>query len=247
MPIISTTPTRPLPPQEIALPDADPGRGAVAAGKRRKRFYLGCLLPFLLLLGLALFPFAWNGWLERRYAAAIYAADEVPAERVAIVFGAAVYRNGRLSPMLQDRVDTAIELYQAGKVARLLFSGDNRDPYYDEPGRMRDYAVARGVPAGVIELDAAGLRTYDTCYRAQHIFGVERAILVTQAFHLPRALFTCDSLGLAVVGVTADRRTYSAASMAWSENREFLARLQALVDVLRREPATILGEPVPLD
>jgi SanA protein len=165
---------------------------------------------------------------------------------VAIVFGARVYSSGRLSAMLMDRVETAVQLYEAGKVEKLLLSGDNSSQYYNEPGAMMAYAIQRGVPEEDIQLDYAGLRTYDTCYRAQAIFELESAVLVTQRFHLPRAIFTCDQLGMTVFGVAADRREYHPRSIAWSEMREVPATVMALVDVIRRRPPMFLGDPIPL-
>ena len=201
---------------------------------------LGVGLSLVAIVGL------WPGWLDRYYSRFIYPADEVPPARVAIVFGARVYPNGRLSAMLQDRMETAVQLYQAGKVQKLLLSGDNRFEDYNEPGQMKVYAVSRGVPAEDIQLDYAGRRTYDTCYRAGAIFQLKSAILVTQAFHLPRALFTCRNLGLAAVGVSADLQPYHPRSIGWSKLREIPATFVALVDVLRRQPAPVLGEPIPI-
>ena len=148
--------------------------------------------------------------------------------------------------MLGDRVETAVQLYLAGKVDKLLLSGDNRVKEYDEPGRMMDYALARGVPAEDIQPDYAGRRTYDTCYRAREVFGLTSAVLVTQEFHLPRALFTCERLGLDVVGVAADRQSYSRRSIAWSTVREFPALLIALFDAIRQAPPPVLGDPIPI-
>lgn len=165
-----------------------------------------------------------------------------PSEPVALVFGGGIYADGRLSPMLQDRMDTAIQLYQAGKVRKLLVSGDNRFLDYDEPGRMYDYAVAHGVPARDVVRDYAGRRTYDTCYRAGAIFGVQRAILVTQRFHLYRAMYTCDSLGLDVVGLAADRRTYGNEPYYWF--RDAVATLAAWFDVAILHPEPVLGEKI---
>lgn len=155
-----------------------------------------------------------------------------------MVFGAAVYANGRLSPVLRDRVDTAIDLYKAGKVGRILVSGDNRSANYDEPGAMMAYAIDQGVDPDHITADRAGHRTYDTCYRANHVFDIRNAVLVTQQFHLPRALLTCEGLGVAAVGVIADKRPYRGAS--WYEIRETGATLVALWDVVRREPPPLL-------
>ncbi len=165
-----------------------------------------------------------------------------PSEPVALVFGGGIYADGRLSPMLQDRMDTAIQLYQAGKVRKLLVSGDNRFLDYDEPGRMYDYAVAHGVPARDVVRDYAGRRTYDTCYRAGAIFGVQRAILITQRFHLYRAMYTCDSLGLDVVGLAADRRAYGSEPYYWL--RDAVATLAAWFDVTILRPEPVLGDKI---
>ena len=191
------------------------------------------------------FPIAWRAWVDWRYAPSIYAPEDAPTARVALVLGARVYPSGRLSAMLRDRVDTAVALYQAGKVDKLVMSGA-RGADYDEPGSMMARAVELGVPAADIQADYGGLRTYDSCYRAKEIFLIEDAIVVTQQFHLPRALFLCESLGVHVAGVVADQRTYSARSIAWSELREVPATFLALADVVRREPPPILGEPAPI-
>ncbi len=172
------------------------------------------------------------------YHRAMYSPLETPPRQVAVVFGAAVYGNGRLSPVLRDRVDTAIALYESGQVDQILVSGDNSSLYYDEPGSMMAYAIERGVDPADILADRAGHRTYDTCYRASHVFEIENAILVTQAFHLPRALLTCQGLGIDVVGATADRRPYRDAG--WYEIRETAATLVAAWDVLRREPPPLV-------
>jgi SanA protein len=188
----------------------------------------------------------WLWWVEWHYSRFIYAAADLPPERVAIVFGARVYPDGRLSAMLRDRVDTAVQLYQAGKVQKLLLSGDNSVADYNEPAHMQAHALQQGVPAEDIQLDYAGRRTYDTCYRARAIFGLQSAVLVTQEFHLPRALFTCRSLGVETVGVAADLRIYHPRSLGWSKLREAPATLAALLDVIRRQPAAILGDPIPI-
>jgi SanA protein len=117
---------------------------------------------------------------------------------------------------------------------------------YNEPQAMKDYALGLGVPEEDIVLDYAGRRTYDTCYRAKTIFQLDSAVLVTQDFHLPRALFTCRNLGVEAVGVSADLRPYHPISMSWSTSREFLATLRAMVDVIRQQPAAVLGEPIPI-
>jgi SanA protein len=141
-------------------------------------------------------------------------------------------------------METAIALYEGGQVQKILVSGDNREASYNEPGAMMAYAIQRGIPQADIQPDYAGLRTYDTCYRAKHIFKVESAVLITQDFHLPRALFTCNALGIKAIGVTADRQPYRAAR--WYETRETAATLVALFDVIRRQQPAILGDPIPI-
>ena len=211
---------------------------------RRRSWIVGALL--LIVCAAALFPFAWQRWVQWRYSPIIVAASAVEPTRVAIVFGARVYGEGRLSSMVRDRVETAIELYEAGAVEKLLVSGDNQFAEYNEPADMMTYAIGRGVPAEDIQPDYGGRRTYDTCYRARNIFGVEEAILVTQQFHLPRALFTCGALGMEVQGVAADKRAYSQRSLAWSESRELPATVVALLDVVRRSPPPVMGDPIPI-
>lgn len=198
----------------------------------------GCLTLVIAILILALSPVLWRTGVKLYYQRTIFNVVDVPERPVAIVFGAAVYGNGRLSPILRDRVDTAIALYRAGQVKHIIVSGDNRAADYDEPGAMMAYAIERGVAPSAITADRAGHRTYDTCYRASHVFDVTEAVLVTQAFHLPRALLTCEGLGIKAVGAVADQRPYRDAG--WYEIRETAATLVAAWDVVRREPPPLL-------
>lgn len=176
----------------------------------------------------------------------IYPPEEVPARPVAIVFGAGLWRDGSPTPVLRDRVATAVGLYFAGKVDKLLMSGDNTTLYYNEPGAMREYALELGMPDEAIVLDYAGRRTFDTCYRAKAIFGVQSAILVTQDFHLPRALYICDALYLDAVGVSADIQPYRRSSLLIWNLRELFATLTALVDVHILHPLPVLGKYEPI-
>ncbi len=179
-------------------------------------------------------------------ASKIYPSEDVPPTRVAIVFGAGLWRDGRPTAVLRDRVSKAAELFFQGKVEKLLMSGDNSTPDYNEPGAMRDYALDLGVPTEAIVLDYAGRRTYDTCYRAREIFGINNALLVTQNFHLPRALYTCSKLGVQAVGVPADQRTYTFDSWLWWHIRETPATLVALWEIYISHPIPILGEKEPI-
>jgi SanA protein len=169
-----------------------------------------------------------------------------PQGKTAVVFGAGLYRDGSPSPVLRDRVSTAAELYKAGKVEKLLMSGDNSTLSYNEPGAMKKYALQLGIPEDAIVLHYAARRTYDTCYRAKAIFGITEATLVTQDYHLPRALFICRNLGLDAVGVSADRRNYSRMTYIYWRIREIPATFSAFIDVLVTHPEPILGEPLPI-
>ncbi len=175
-----------------------------------------------------------------------YSVETVPQKPVAIVFGAGLRRDGMPTTVLKDRVSTGVALYQAGKVQKLLMSGDNRFDNYNEPAAMRDYAISLGVPAADIVLDYAGQSTYDTCYRARDIFMLTDVILVTQPFHLPRSLYTCNTLGVQAVGVASENYTYQpGAHLIWTF-RELLATVSALIEVHLTHPLPILGLPEPI-
>lgn len=205
----------------------------------RIAFY--CLAGGLLIFGL---PRLFTVLYARPRVATVEAA---PRSRVAIVFGAGLLRNGQPTAVLRDRVETAVQLYQDGKVEKILMSGDNRIVTYNEPAAMRTYALSLGVPDEDIVLDFAGRRTYDTCYRAKDIFGVPaEALLITQSFHLPRAVFTCNALGLKSIGVNADRRTYRRSSQFYWALREIPATLRAVLDVWVLRPQPVLGNPEPI-
>jgi SanA protein len=178
--------------------------------------------------------------------ARIYPLSEVPNRQVAIVFGAGLWRDGRPTPVLRDRVITAVQLYFEGKVEKLLMSGDNSVDDYNEPAAMKELALRLGVPEDDIVLDYAGRRTYDTCYRAKHIFKVDQAILVTQRFHLPRALYLCNHMGLPAVGVAADQQEYRSRSETYWNLREAPATLVALWEVHVSRPLPVLGKPEPI-
>ena len=162
-----------------------------------------------------------------------------------LVLGCAVWADNQPSPMLKDRLDTAIELYKAGAAPKLLLSGDNSVVEYSEPDCMLQYTLAQGVPAEDIFLDYAGFSTYDSAYRAKTIFRAERLIVVTQKYHLFRALHTCDKLGITAKGVASNQRKY--VGRFKREAREVLARDKDLVKVIIKPEPTFLGEEIPID
>jgi len=202
-------------------------------------------LLLLIVLGLfvLLFPRLVTGWYAH---GKVYTAADVPVQRVAIVFGAGLWRNGSPTPVLADRVTQAANLYFTGKVEKLLMSGDNRFVDYNEPEAMRQLALSLGVPNNAIVLDYAGRRTYDTCYRAKAIFKVDQAILVTQTFHMPRAVYLCNHLGITSLGVESDLRVYRKSSLLYWNVRELFATVAALWDVNIGHPVPVLGKQEPI-
>ena len=170
----------------------------------------------------------------------IYTVAEVPEQRVAIVFGAGLGKAGGPSDILYDRLTVAAQLYKAGKVQKILVSGDNSYENYNEPEVMANTLKnAFAIPAAAIGKDFAGRRTYDTCRRAKEVFGIDQAILITQDFHLPRALYTCNSLGINSVGISASLQPYLLED--YYAFREYPATLVMLVDLYFWPPSVILG------
>jgi SanA protein len=197
------------------------------------------LYSLFALIAAVVLPWGWMLWQTR---SKIFSLDDaIPPAPIAIVFGAGLTRQGLPTPYLHDRVATAVTLYQQGKVKKLLMSGDNRSMGYNEPEAMKTLAVSLGVPPQDIAADYAGLRTYDTCYRARFVFGVGRALLVSQSYHLPRAVFTCAALGIDVDAVSANRRQYFFGSWLVYQAREVAACDAAIVDLFLWKPQPILG------
>lgn len=170
---------------------------------------------------------------------------DVTPTKIGIVFGAGVQPDGSPSPMLRDRLITAQELYDARKIETLIVSGDNSVSHYNEPQAMYNYLLGLGVPEDAIVRDYAGRRTYDTCYRAHEIFGVDRALLITQGYHLPRALFLCDEFDITVSGLSATRQEY--AGETHYKIREVLALYKGVLDVYMLHPTPILGDPIEIE
>lgn len=174
-----------------------------------------------------------------RYGRMILAPQDAPPRPVAIVFGAGLRRDGCPTSVLADRVAAAAALYLSGMVERLLVSGSQGSRYGDEALAMRQLAVELGVPESAILVDSQGHRTYETCERARQVYGIRAAALVTQRYHLPRALAICRGLGIEADGVAADLHPYSARSLAYWRLREVPATLVALWETYVRPSASV--------
>lgn len=162
---------------------------------------------------------------------------DVPERPVALVLGAQIYPDGTPSPFLKGRLDLAADLYEAGKVSVILVSGDNRQEHYNEPDGMRNYLIRKGIPASKVVADYAGFDTYDSCVRAKRIFGVDQLTVVTQEYHLPRAVATCTMVGVDATGVGDVSVKRQSRTWYQGELREWMANLKMVWDVgTRREP-----------
>lgn len=200
------------------------------------------LILFSCLAAALLLPRWLLAW---RYARRVHTPDQPPGQGrpVAIVFGAGLRRDGLPTTVLADRVATGVALYRRGVVDRLLMSGTRRQDGYDEPASMARMALELGVPDEAIELDSGGTRTIETCRRACAVFGVESALLVSQRYHLPRALALCQAAGIRAEAVAADQRQYRAA--AYWQLREYPATLVALWESLLRPQSVRTSSSVP--
>ncbi|MBQ4271790.1 MAG: YdcF family protein [Clostridiales bacterium] len=160
-----------------------------------------------------------------------------------IVLGCGVYEDTP-SPLLEDRINIAVDLYFEGKAPKILMSGDHGKSNYDEVNVMRNYAMERGVPSEDIFMDHAGFSTYETMYRAKEIFGVESAIVVTQRYHLYRSLYNANAMGMEVQGVCATGHGFSRSSLLTWNTREILARMKDFFFCIIKPKPTFLGEEI---
>ncbi len=171
--------------------------------------------------------------------------QELQSADAVLVLGARVYRDNRLSPILEDRVKTALQVYRNGKAKKILVSGDHGQKSYDEVNAIKRYLLDKEkVPAEDIFLDHAGFDTYDSLYRAQSVFGVKRITISTQFFHLPRAVYIAKKLGLETEGIVADQQIYR--GNAYNELRENPARFKAWLNIFFKTNPKYLGDPIPI-
>ena len=162
-----------------------------------------------------------------------------------LVLGAGVRPGGKPSLMLQDRLDKALELYEAGVSDKIIVSGDHRENDYNEVQVMKNYLMDKGVPSEAIFMDHAGLSTYDSMYRADYIFGVKRVVIVTQEYHMYRAIADAEAMGMEAYGVCARKVNYN--GQVSRDIREIAARVKDIVYGIMKPEATVLGEPISLD
>lgn len=172
----------------------------------------------------------------------IVLTEHVSDSPIAIIFGAKVKDDGTPSDILRDRLLAGIDLYDRRIVAKLLLSGDDGQRSYDEVNAMREFVVDHGVAPSDVFLDHAGFDTFDSVARASEVFGVTKAIFVTQTYHLPRALYLASAFGISAQGVSADRQTYR--GILRYEARELLADVKAVFDVVFHISPKYLGESV---
>lgn len=196
---------------------------------------------------LILFVVGTNAAVVIKGGSKIVAAEEAKQHQpeCILVLGASVLPSGEPSTILKDRLDVAIDLYHAGVAPKMIMSGDNGSENYNEVLAMKNYAIAQGVPSEDIFCDHAGFSTYESMYRAQSIFGVDRMVVVTQTYHLYRALYAAQGLGIDAVGVNSDVRAYQ--NQRFFDMREIPARTKDFLQTLFKAPVAFDGEYIDLD
>jgi len=201
------------------------------------------LTIFIILLILFLSPFIVRILFSLSYKDRVFDnVESTPEIGVGLVLGAGLDGEDDPSPILEDRVLSAVDLYRAGKIKKIIMSGDNRTLNYDEPSAMIALALENGVPEEDLQPDYAGRRTYDSCFRAREIFSLTKVIVITQKFHLDRAMYICGTLGIETYGFAADRNVYE--NSFYNYVRDTYAFALAIWDVNFRKPAVVLGDKI---
>lgn len=196
-------------------------------------------------------PVGLNAWVCATTVSAFESPQEAKSQAASfdaeaiVVLGAGINWDGSPSTILKDRLDVAIELYKAGVAPKLIMSGDNSDSTYNEVMAMANYAIDQGIPAADVFCDHAGVSTYDSMYRLRYVFGVKRCVVVTQEYHLYRAVYDAQSFGIETRGVPSDLSDY--ANIDSFEQREFFARIKDFVSVMTNAEPQKKSEPVSLN
>ncbi len=208
-----------------------------------KYIFLSIILGLILLVSI---PSTIYLTISRSFRDEIYFdVSNVNSEYAALVLGAGLDVFGEPSSILKDRVKTATELYFQGRVKKIIMSGDNRYLNYNEPDAMREYAVELGVSNSDIISDYAGRRTYDSCYRVKNIFNQTNIIVVTQSFHITRAMFICNSLGIETTGVISDvEGKYNNLNWNYWKVRDIFALTQSILDLYVYPPEVVGGDKI---
>lgn len=207
-----------------------------------KKFAL--LLLSLLICGIVVVLFL-SFYISHSTNDSIYSSvRDLPPAHTVIILGASVHSDGKLSPVLQDRMDTGLELYRSRKVKRFLLTGDHRTDDYNEVSAMENYLLKLGVPKKHIFTDPGGLNTYESMYRSREVFEVPSAVVVTQPFHLPRTIFIANELGMDYKGYPANSRYYTTeASLLF---REKLANIKAVFTLLNKNTSSAILSKQPI-
>jgi len=202
---------------------------------------------FLFIIGLVILPtLLINIIIRTNYKDRIFEQSDlsrIKEARTAIVFRANINTNTQIpDDILKDRLDTADKLYKSGKIQKIIVSGKESSSNYNEPLVMYAYLISRNIPEFDIVVDPFGNNTYSTCYRAKEVYGITKAILVTQEFHLPRALYICESLGIEVEGIVADTNLYE--NQAYNHLRESFALIKAFTNLHIFPPNVVLDDKI---
>lgn len=201
---------------------------------------LFCVILALIVLGINLYIF----FKEKKNILSLEKASDFKADCI-IVLGAGVRPDGNPTWMLEDRIKIGEQLYKSQCAPKIIMSGDHGQENYDEVNSMKKYAIGDGVPSEDIFMDHAGFETYDSLYRAKEVFGAKKIIIVTQEYHLYRALYIADKLGLEARGVSSDLRFYSKKMVYW-KFREYLARVKSFGKCITKPEPKYLGDPIDL-
>lgn len=196
-------------------------------------------LLIIILIGI-IYIFAINAYVVIKTKNNIIETVETKYEAI-VVLGCAVWGN-KPSPMLQDRLDTAIKLYEEGAAPKIIMSGDHTRENHDEVNIMKNYAVSKGVPSEDVFMDHAGISTYDSIYRVKYIFNLENILIVTQKYHLFRSLYISQKFEIKADGISANPRKYTNAT--YREIREVLARNKDYIKTIIKPPAKVMGETI---
>ena len=213
------------------------------------RTFIKRAVIFMIGLGLlgAVFALSINAYVVNSTKKQILSADAAAALSdvdCILVLGCYVHPNGQPSAMLHDRLQQSVDLYDAGAAPKLLMSGDHGQIRYDEVSAMKQFALDAGVPSADVFMDHAGFSTYESLYRTRDIFGAKKIIIVTQEYHLHRALYIANALGLEAYGVSSNPRNYSGQLMR--DIREILARNKDFLTSIYKPKPTFLGDAIPV-